>query len=147
MREIDTHIDIAAPPERVWEVLTDFTHYGEWNPFFVAVEGKPEQGEKLALHTKYSARLRPAVFKVSVLTVNAPRALQWGGGLAIPGIADGVHGFELSADRGITHVRHYERLSGLIIPLAGRLITILERHYDELNSALKGRVERTVSTP
>nr|WP_046285426.1 SRPBCC domain-containing protein [Mycobacterium sp. UM_NZ2] len=141
MREICTDIDIAAPPERIWHVLTDFANYGQWNPFFVAVEGRPELGAKLALRTKYSRRLRPAVFEVTVRVVEEPLALMWGGGLGIRGIADGEHGFDLVGDDGVTHVRHYERLSGLIIPLAGRLIRRLERHYRELNDALKDRVE------
>jgi hypothetical protein len=147
MREINTHIDVAASPERVWEVLTDFAHYGEWNPFFVAARGKPELGKKLILHTKYSARMRPAVSKVTVFISDAPWVLEWGGGLIVPGIADGAHGFELSADRGVTYVRHYSRFSGLIIPLAGRLVSILERHCNEVNSALKERAERSTWAP
>lgn len=141
MREIRTDIDIAAPPTRVWHVLTDFANYGQWNPFFVAVEGRPQLGAKLALRTKYSRRLRPAVFEVTVRVVEEPRALMWGGGLGIPGIADGEHGFDLEGDQRVTHVQHYERLSGLIVPLTGPLIRRLERHYQELNNALKNRVE------
>ncbi len=30
MAEIREHIDIAAPPERVWAVLTDLSRLGEW---------------------------------------------------------------------------------------------------------------------
>jgi len=141
VREICTDIDIAAPPERVWRVLTDFANYGQWNPFFVAVEGRPQPGAKLALRTKYSRRLRPAVFKVTVRVVEEPRALMWAGGLGIRGIADGEHGFDLVGNKRVTHVRHYERLSGLIVPLTGRLIRRLERQYQELNKALKDRVE------
>jgi uncharacterized protein YndB with AHSA1/START domain len=32
---IDETLEIAAPPEKVWEVLTDFSAYKEWNPFVV----------------------------------------------------------------------------------------------------------------
>lgn len=30
---IDKTLDIAAPADLVWEVITDFARYGEWNPF------------------------------------------------------------------------------------------------------------------
>lgn len=33
MFTIDRTLDIDAPKTLVWEVLTDFARYGEWNPF------------------------------------------------------------------------------------------------------------------
>lgn len=30
------HLEIEAPAERVWEVITDLDRYPEWNPFVVA---------------------------------------------------------------------------------------------------------------
>ena len=37
--ELSHEIEIAAPPERVWAVLTDFAAYGEWNPY-QTIEGE-----------------------------------------------------------------------------------------------------------
>nr|WP_175494401.1 SRPBCC family protein [Herbiconiux ginsengi] len=36
-----TTIDIAATPDEVWEVLSDFPAYGEWSNFS-RVDGTPE---------------------------------------------------------------------------------------------------------
>ncbi|WP_406274103.1 SRPBCC domain-containing protein [Nocardia sp. NBC_00881] len=141
MREVETHIDIAAPTQRVWDVLTDFAAYPEWNPFFIAVDGRAHPGEKLALHTKFSRRFSPRVSTVTVRTVDPPCRLRWGGGLAIPRLADGEHGFHLDATDGGTRMRHYGRFSGLLIPMAGMLISALEQRCHELNSALRTRVE------
>ncbi len=33
---LHTEIDIEAPPETVWRILTDLERYGEWNPFVVS---------------------------------------------------------------------------------------------------------------
>jgi hypothetical protein len=40
-------LDIGAPPEIVWEVLTDFPKYGEWNPFVVEAKCSLKPGEAM----------------------------------------------------------------------------------------------------
>jgi len=47
-------IDIDAPPEHVWAVMTDFSRYHEWNPFIVGVE----QAGPLALDARMRLRVR-----------------------------------------------------------------------------------------
>ena len=42
MPSISTEIDIAAPPNEVWAVLTDYERYPEWNPFMVKLSGAKE---------------------------------------------------------------------------------------------------------
>ena len=37
--ELITRIEIAAPVERVWSILADFTQYPRWNPFIRSVSG------------------------------------------------------------------------------------------------------------
>ena len=46
---IDTTLDINAAPDAVWDVLTDFASYKEWNPA-MRIEGAPEVGTKLHAH-------------------------------------------------------------------------------------------------
>ncbi|MEV0366733.1 SRPBCC domain-containing protein [Nocardia fusca] len=139
--EIDTHIDIAAPPERVWEILADFATYHEWNPFFVDARGQAEPGRELVLHTRFSARLEPRPFPVVVREVDAPHHLRWGGQLGIPRLANGDHGFDLTpVDHG-TRVHHNSRHQGLAVPLLRPLMTRLTPRYHELNAALRRRME------
>ena len=40
MKEIHTEIEINAPAEKIWKVLTDFAAYPEWNPFVRRGEGR-----------------------------------------------------------------------------------------------------------
>lgn len=47
MPTTDTHIDIDAPPDRVWQVLTNFADYPNWNPFIIKVQGEPIAGTKI----------------------------------------------------------------------------------------------------
>ncbi len=47
--------EIDAPAELVWEVITDFKAYGEWNEYIVACESTLEVGSPIVL----KARLLP----------------------------------------------------------------------------------------
>jgi uncharacterized protein YndB with AHSA1/START domain len=40
MRELRAAIDIQATPGRVWEILTDFPAYPDWNPFITSICGR-----------------------------------------------------------------------------------------------------------
>jgi len=51
-KEIKTAIDISAPPETVWEILTAFSDYENWNPFITSVEGDFIVGEKVKIIKK-----------------------------------------------------------------------------------------------
>ncbi|WP_405512784.1 SRPBCC family protein [Streptomyces canus] len=52
MREISTYVDIDAKPRIVWEVLTDFARYPDWNPYVREVTGEVRVGGTPALRTQ-----------------------------------------------------------------------------------------------
>ena len=69
-------VDIDAPVERVWEVLTDFGRYGEWNPFTTRVDANLEVGAAVELHVVLGPlRVRQTV---RIETVEPPLSLVWG---------------------------------------------------------------------
>jgi hypothetical protein len=45
--QIKTEIEISAPPSRGWEILTDFPHYPDWNPFILEVKGSVRQNANI----------------------------------------------------------------------------------------------------
>ena len=49
MRSISATVDIAAPPDRVWAVLSDLSAYPEWNPFIRMASGELTAGKRLTL--------------------------------------------------------------------------------------------------
>jgi hypothetical protein len=52
MKEIYTKIHINASPSIVWNILTDFDNYGEWNPFIKEISGVQQVGSELQIFIK-----------------------------------------------------------------------------------------------
>ena len=142
-RELCSEIEIESTPERVWEVLTGFASYAEWNPFIRLITGKLEAGWKLEVHFA-SAGKREVVFRPKVLKVEAGREIRWLGHLILPWIFDGEHIFEIAPAEG-SGVRFIQRenFTGLFVPLFWKELDInTRRGFNEMNRALKRRVER-----
>ncbi|MBF6170735.1 SRPBCC domain-containing protein [Nocardia blacklockiae] len=49
---IDDTVDIDAPAEVVWKVLTDFAAYGEWNPFVADCRTTLEPGAPIDMRVR-----------------------------------------------------------------------------------------------
>lgn len=49
---IDHESEIEAPADVVWQVLTDFAAYGEWNPFVVSAESALEVGAPMDMRVR-----------------------------------------------------------------------------------------------
>lgn len=144
--QLHTEIEINAPVETVWDVLTDLGHYGEWNPFIVSSAGEVAVGQKL------TNRMEPPegkaiTFKPTVTVVEANRTFEWLGRLGAPGIFDGRHRFDLEPnDDGGTRLTHTEKLSGILVrPLRKSLDTRTIRGFEQMNSALKSRSEALIN--
>ena len=71
-------VAIAAPVEKVWEVLVDFERYHQWNPFCVEASGKLAVGEALTM--KLKNYLVPGEYFDNVETIceiDAPHCIAW----------------------------------------------------------------------
>lgn len=140
MREISTQVDIDATPQRVWEVLTDFPRYAQWNPFIREAAGEARVGSTLNLRM-FPAAGRPMSFKPRVLAAREAAELRWLGRLILPGIFDGEHLFVLTPRDGGTQVVQSEKFSGILVPLFGKIVNGAVADFERLNEALKSRAE------
>jgi hypothetical protein len=138
---ISTTIDINATPQAVWNVLTDFPAYGDWNPFMPRVEGPPEVGAKLVVHMTPDGG-RGMTFKPTVLAATPGQELRWLGKLAFGGLFDGEHSFVLTPNAdGTTHLVHGERFSGVLVTVLKGTTKGSHSGFEAFNRALKQRVE------
>jgi hypothetical protein len=130
VKELRSQIEIEAPAERVWQVLTDFAAYPEWNPFIRRVNGRPEVEEQLVVRMRPSGT-RGLTFRPTVMKVEPNRQLRWLGHLLVPGLFDGEHIFEIEElDRGRVLFVQREVFKGLLVPLLAR--TFREGHSARL---------------
>jgi hypothetical protein len=141
MKQLHTEVLIEASPEQVWSVLTDFAHYGDWNPFLVRVAGVPEQGQRLTVKLAPPGG-RQVSLKPVLTEVVTDRVLEWWGHLGVRGIFDGRHRFELHPDGAGTRVVQRETFTGALVPLVARSLDRgTAAGFALMNAALKARVE------
>ena len=144
MKELHSQIEIEAPAERVWQVLTDFAAYPEWNPFIRRVNGRPEVNEQLVVRMRPSGT-KGMTFRPTVMKAVPNRQLRWLGRLLVPGLFDGEHIFEIEElDRDRVLFIQREVFKGLLVPLLARsLDRDTQRGFEEMNRALRERAETT----
>ena len=136
-----TEIEIKAPPEAVWKILTNLDNYKDWNPFIVSSKGKVKVGEKL-VNRIAPPNGKAMTFKPIVTVVDENKAFEWLGRAGITGIFDGRHRFELKKTKNGTHFTHSEAFSGLLVGLAKKsLNTKTLKGFEEMNIALKTHAE------
>jgi hypothetical protein len=142
-KQLRTEIVIDATPEKVWQVLTDFDAYPQWNPFMTRASGTPAAGERLTIRMQ-PAGGRAMTFRPTVREAVPRRRLRWLGHLLVPGIFDGEHSFTLEPlDGGGVRLVQQEDFRGVLVPLLARW---LDRRtlpaFELMNQALKQRAEQ-----
>ena len=113
MHHIRTEVFLAASPEAVWKVLTDFDHFHEWNPLNLKASGKAALGARIPMTVFNPVRpSSPVKMTVQITRFEPARALEWVG--HVPLVFRGQHIFELTPKDGGTHLLHGEDQSGLL---------------------------------
>lgn len=141
MKKVETSIDVAASPARVWEILTDFPKHAEWNPFITSIAGSLEVGTKLAIRVQPPGK-KGMRFAPVLLAADPERELRWKGRLFVPGLFDGEHYFRLEALETGTRLHHGELFSGLFVAMTGQpSFDAIAQGFRAMNAALKSRAE------
>lgn len=141
-KSIRTEIIINASKEKVWDILSNFAAYGEWNPFIIRIAGTQAKGSKLSVTLLNGAK--EFAMKPEVLSVVPNQYFDWVGHLFIKGIFDGHHSFEIE-ELSPTQVRfiHGEHFSGILSGMILRSIADDTRNnFIKMNNALKERAEK-----
>jgi hypothetical protein len=141
MPTISHTVDIAAPADRVWTILTDTAAYPEWNPFITKLDGSLTRGSRLAV-TIALPGAKPRRFTPTVTAVEPERRLAWLGRLLIPGVFDGAHSFDIEPlTPDMTRFTQSERFSGVLVMMLPDVLRSTESGFVAMNTALAARAE------
>ena len=143
-REIQTAIEIQAGVERVWQVLTDFDAYEEWNPMIRWAKGTATPGGRLKVRFQPDVRKRARIFWPRLITVIPGRELRWLGYPRIPGIFDIDHYWIINpCGDGRSHLLHGTAILGLSAPIFSPMLEGSTRKaFIDMNLAHKARAEQ-----
>lgn len=141
VREVFTFTTIDASRQQVWQVLTNFSAYRQWNPFYTEIDGKCVEGAHL--HVQVHMEEHTLTYTTQIQTVAAQNELAWNEQLILPGLFDGEHRFVLeSTDSGQTRFVQHDRYTGALVPLLMHLYEAqAEAGFRSMNDALKKRAE------
>ena len=141
-RTIRSAIEIRAPIEVAWQVLTDFDAYPEWNPHVRRVSGEVAVGSRVTIHTQPPGG-RPIVMRPSVITFAPPNELRWRATFLHSSLFSSEHGFRLEPiDANRVRFVQSEAFDGFLVPVYSRLRLANTREgFEQVNQALRERAE------
>lgn len=134
-----SEVEIAAPPEAVWEVLTSFEGWPSWlrDVKSMSVDGPIAGG------TVFRWKAGPGTITSTIQRAERPRLIAWTGRTL--GIK-AIHFWHFEGRDGATFVRTEESYEGLTARLLrGSLQKTLDRALDDGLQDLKAEVERRAS--
>ncbi len=74
--EIRTVTEIHAPAGIVWDILADFEHYQDWNPFTYQADGRLEIGTRLKFNVRFTDGSEIATTHI-ICKIDPMRELTW----------------------------------------------------------------------
>jgi len=141
MKSLHAAIDVDAPAARVWQVVSDFERYPEWNPFIVRAAGELRVGKRLDV-TIVAPGMKPVSFRPRVLDVEPGHLVRWKGEFKLPGLFDGRHALTVDPlDGGRSRFTTHEEVTGILLPFAGRVMAASQQGFELMARALKERAE------
>ena len=140
--KIQTEILIKANPKKVWEILTDFENYPDWNPFIKSLTGNVKVGNIIEV------RIEPPngngmKFRPVVLAYEPEKELRWLGKFFIKGAFDGEHQFKLIDNgNGTTTFIQSETFTDFLVSIFKNSLNNTKIGFEEMNAELKEMAEK-----
>jgi hypothetical protein len=141
-KQIHTDIEIKAPAAKVWDILVDFTHYPDWNPFIQSISGDMAEGSRLRV-TIQPVGGKPMNFRPIVIKMQTHQEFRWLGHLFVPGLFDGEHYFQIEeiSEQKVRFIQS-EQFRGMLVPLFwGSMESGTKAGFKVMNDALKQKAE------
>ncbi len=141
--QVESSLEIEAPPEVVFEVLTVMRDWPAWSTMLVGVDRGPiAPGSKLSLGLRTPQASYD--FAATVTELRRAEAFEWLSRTGIPGVFDGRHRFEIAAvSPGRSRLRNVEFYSGLLAPVLRRTASMkaAPAGFHKMNLDIAARAE------
>ena len=150
MTAVAASIDIAVPPQRVWDVIMDPSHFGDWVTIHRKL-GHVDDGDlRPGFRVEQTLCLHHANFKVkwALAEADAPRHAIWEGrgpAGSHARIVDTLTPLEGGSATHFEYINEYSQPGGLLGRMAGRVLVAgtAEREATRSLQRLKAFLERT----
>ncbi len=141
MKEVYSEIQINASVNVVWDILTDFEKFGEWNPFIKEISGTLKEGSELKIFIE-PPNSKGMEFKPVLKKVETGKKIQWLGKVWIPKLFDGEHSWTINQidDDTVLFIQK-ERFTGIFVPFFSKLLKNTKSGFRMMNQNLKQRAE------
>lgn len=144
MQTVKTEIDIEAPPEKVWGIITDIGKWQEWSPTINGSEGEAAVGTTLTITMmgKESDKDGPK-YNPKIIRMDKPTYFHWQAHMMAGFIFTNDKIIELEATLIGTKVTHTETFKGLMAALMrGQIDKGVPPMLNMMNEALKNTAEQ-----
>lgn len=128
-------IDITAPAERVWALLTDLPGFVRWNSTVLSAEGRIAEGETVRIQVKLAPE-RTFNLKVSSVVPNAK--MVWSDGNAL---FRGVRTYQITPQGAGVRFEMDEVNSGLLLPMIRGSLPDFGPSFEQYAEDLKAAAE------
>ena len=139
MKDYHTNIQINAPIEKVWQALTNFSEYKNWNPLVSDITGDIQEGGMI----KTSIVPLKNTFSARLLAFKENQEMTWQGKMIASFLLSGKHYYKLSkTDDNHTLLEHGEYFTGLFsVFIPKKMLKDMENTFIAHNEALKNVIE------
>jgi len=143
MREIKTELNIDAPPEQVWRIITDFDNWEKWNPIVNTTSGTAALGSKVEITMRGKDGQDANSYTAIITRFDEPKTLRWHGKMMAEFLMANDKIIELEETDSGTRLIHRETFNGILVPLFwGKLSEHVPAMLNSMNEALKNVVEQ-----
>ena len=138
-RECSVAVEIRAPVEKVWEILTNADDMTRWNSTLTSVEGPIELGSIVRMQVPEAPG---RTFKPKVTRFEPNREMEWREGNSVMFLGVRTYSLTPSEDRPTTVLQMTEVFTGLMLPMIGSRLPDFGPIFERYAADLKVEAER-----
>ncbi|MEV6773450.1 SRPBCC domain-containing protein [Nocardia sp. NPDC051030] len=142
---IDNTVEIEAPAELVWQVLTDVDNYGEWNPFVPECKTTLEPGTPIDMQVRLVGP-KPRAQREYIKTHTPGSEFSYGMKPAPLGLLSSIRQHTLTplGDGRTRYESHFQLNGPLSVVVGGLMSKALHKGFNGMTDGLKQRAETLV---